>query len=68
MHMEHLGSEKLTETEWANGAEARLSSTSDQLVAMGTQLALVAKEKNGKTSSLDACRPVIVASSSLLRV
>jgi chromosome segregation ATPase len=68
MHMEHLGSKKLAKTERANATEARLSSTSNQLVATGTQLALVEEEKNGKTSSLDACRPIIAPSSSLLRV
>jgi hypothetical protein len=29
MHMEHVGSEKVAETERANAAEARLSSTSN---------------------------------------
>lgn len=58
-HMEQLGAEKLVEAEQANDAEAKLSSVSDQLATVGTQLALVSEEKNGKTLSLVACRSLL---------
>lgn len=44
---ERLGSENLALIKRGNAAEEKLSRVSDQLGAVGTQLALVAKEKNG---------------------
>ena len=41
----------------AKAAEAKVIDVSDQLASVGTQLALVFEERNGKTLSLVTCRP-----------